>query len=162
MVLNGNHYAQIGCKGWRLMQIVCHHCSAINRVPEARLQDHPVCGKCKHTLLPDHPISLTDSNFNVFVSQTEVPVLVDFWADWCGPCKAMAPQFEIASQHLPNVIFAKVDTESNAKTSVAHFIRSIPTLILFHRGKEIAKQAGAMSASDLIKWVNAALGKQTP
>lgn len=141
------------------MQIVCHQCAVINRVPETRLKDYPVCGKCKQALLPAHPITLTDENFNRFISQTELPILVDFWADWCGPCKAMAPQFEAAAQRVPQVIFAKLDTENNAKTSVAHFIRSIPTLILFQHGKEIAKQSGAMPANELITWVNTALGK---
>lgn len=135
------------------MNIVCHQCSAVNRVPAERLRDNPVCGKCKAGLLPQQPVTITDANFNAFISQTELPVLVDFWAEWCGPCKMMAPQFAQAAQQAPNVIFAKVDTDANPHTSVKHFIRSIPTLILFHKGKEIARQSGAMPAKDLLRWL---------
>ena len=141
------------------MHVVCRACATTNNVAEGRLQDNPTCGHCKQALLPAHPFALTDSSFSRFVNQTEVPIIVDFWAGWCGPCKAMAPQFEIAAQKLPTIMFAKVDTEENPRVSESNFIRSIPTLMLFHHGKEVAKQAGAMSADDLVNWINSTLGK---
>jgi thioredoxin 2 len=141
------------------MNIVCHQCATVNRVPSERMQDNPVCGKCKTTLLPGHPIILNDNNFNRFITSTELPIVVDFWAEWCGPCKMMAPQFLQAAQQMPQIFFVKMDTEANPRTSAAHFIRSIPTLILFHNGKEIAKQSGAMQARDLTHWINIALEK---
>lgn len=137
------------------MKLICPHCATANRVPDARLNDQPVCGRCGTELMAAQPVALGDANFPAFVAGTELPVLVDFWADWCGPCKAMAPQFESAAAQRPLVRFAKVDTEANPKTSVAHRIRSIPTLILFRGGQEVARQSGAMSAQDLLHWLQA-------
>jgi thioredoxin 2 len=141
------------------MHIVCPHCASINRVAAERLHDKPICGKCKNALLTGQPISLTDSNFSKVISQSDLPIVVDFWADWCGPCKMMAPQFAQAAQQMPQLIFAKVDTEASPKTSAAYAIRSIPSLILFKQGKEIARQAGAIQARDLMRWINSALEK---
>jgi thioredoxin 2 len=135
------------------MNIVCHQCSSLNRVPEDRLLDHPVCGKCKKPLIPLHPIELSDANFDQYIHRTEVPVIVDFWAEWCAPCKMMAPQFLQASEMMNGIVFAKVDTEANSKTSVKYFIRSIPTLILFKNGEVIAKQSGALTSRDLVRWL---------
>ncbi len=135
------------------MLIVCPHCMAKNRVPEERLQEHPTCGKCKQALLPNHPIALNDQNFDHYVQNTELPIVVDFWAEWCGPCKAMAPQFNQAALTAPQYRFVKVDTEQAQQISARFNIRSIPTLAVFKNGKEIARQAGAMQAGQLLSWL---------
>ena len=135
------------------MQIACAHCLTRNRVPDARLADGPQCGHCHRPLLPAAPVAVSGNDIVRLVSGTELPVIADFWADWCGPCKVMAPQFAAAAAQLPHVRFAKVDTEAARETSAAYRIRSIPTIVLFRRGKEIARQAGAMSAADILLWV---------
>jgi thioredoxin 2 len=143
------------------MHLVCPSCSATNRVPEARLHDNPVCGKCGSALMPTHPVSLNDASFAAYITKTELPVVVDFWADWCGPCKMMAPQFDAAARHLPDVRFVKVDTEANPNTSARFGIRSIPTQILFHQGREVTRMSGAMSESGIINWIQGNLGRGT-
>jgi len=141
------------------MQLTCPACGATNRVPEDRLKDQPVCGKCGAELMAAKPVALTDAVFTRYIAHTDLPVLVDFWADWCGPCKMMAPHFANAATQLPGVRFAKVDTEASPQASATYAIRSIPTLILFRGGKEVARQAGAMAAGDLVRWVQAHVAK---
>jgi thioredoxin 2 len=134
--------------------IVCPHCNTVNRIPAARLGDRPVCGKCKQKLFTGHPLVLNDGNFNQQLSRSDIPVVVDFWAPWCGPCKMMAPAYEQAAGQLePRVRLAKLNTEEAQQTAGKFAIRSIPTIVLFDHGREVARQSGAMSLPQLVQWV---------
>jgi thioredoxin 2 len=137
------------------MNLVCPECSTTNRVPEERLADQPVCARCGTELMAPRPVTLSDTTFTRFVTYTELPVLVDFWAEWCGPCKMMAPHFANAAAQLPGVRFAKLETDANPQAAAAFAIRSIPTLVLFRAGREVARQTGAMGAADLLRWLKA-------
>ena len=135
------------------MVVACPHCNARNRVPQARLPEAPNCGQCHHPLFAAAPVSLDAAGFEAHVVRSELPVLVDFWAPWCGPCRMMAPHFEAAAAQLePVVRLAKVDTEAEPALGSRFGIRSIPTLVLFQQGRELARQPGAMGSADIVRW----------
>ncbi len=136
------------------MHLVCSNCLTKNRVPDERLQDAPSCGKCGTPLIAPEPAVLDDTNFTRFIEGTDLPVVVDFWAEWCGPCKMMAPNFATAAAQMPTVRFVKVDTEASPQATTRYRIRSIPTMVLFKNGEEVARVAGAMSAVDIARWLH--------
>ena len=141
------------------MLLVCPSCATTNRIPDDRLRDGPVCGQCGTALADPRPVDLPEAHFSKFIRATQAPVLVDFWAAWCGPCRQMAPHFAAAAQQLPDVRFVKVDSDAARQVSAAHGIRSIPTLILFQGGIERARRSGASSTADIVAWTRAQLAR---
>lgn len=136
--------------------IACPRCDTTNRVARARLDEGVRCGQCKQPLLPGRPLELTSTNFERQVGVSELPLVVDFWAPWCGPCRTMAPAFEEAAARLaPRVRLGKLDTEAEPQLAGRFGIRSIPTLIAFRNGREIARQSGALGTPQLLQWIDA-------
>jgi len=132
------------------MRIVCPHCLSVNNVPKKESYKKANCGKCKKSLLDTHPIELSDANFDEVVVNSDIPVIVDFWAPWCGPCKMMGPNFEKSAKNFPlKTLFVKVNTENEQNLGARFSIRSIPTLILFKDGKEIKRVSGALDENSL-------------
>lgn len=136
------------------LHIPCPECTALNRIPDERLEDRPKCGQCSAALLPGRPVELTKANFARVTAKSDLPVVVDFWAPWCGPCKMMAPAFEHAAGALvTKAVLGKLNTEDEPAIGGQYNVRSIPTVIVFKQGREVARQAGAMDLGHLQRFI---------
>jgi thioredoxin 2 len=145
----------IEAPGWTL-NVACPHCQTASRVPAHRLGDAQTCGACSRALFGGHPVELAEADFDRHLANTDLPVVVDFWAPWCGPCRAMAPVYERAARELePQVRLVKVNTDEAQALAARLDIRGIPTFAIFAQGREVARTAGAMSLARFVDWVRA-------
>jgi len=137
------------------MQVICPSCHTTNRIPYERISDGPKCGQCKKPVIQTKPIDLDSSSFLKHINNSDLPVIVDFWADWCGPCKMMAPIYEKTTGEMNTKFqFTKLDTQKHQQLAARYKIQSIPTLAVFRRGKEIARQSGALPAQQFKQWLD--------